>query len=232
MRVNWKRWIGLLVALAVVVGGGYYGYRFWRHSQEYLSTDDAYIDGRQIVIAAPASGKVEDWVGRVGSTFPAGATVGNIEVQAGNSTSTVAIPVPEHATIVARSAVDGEFVAAGTPLAYAYDLSHLWVTANVKETDLRRVAVGAPVTIHVDAYPNLTLTGRVTQIQPATAATFALIPVNSDTANFTKVTQVVPVRIAINYSPLASLVPGMNVTVSIATAPANPVVAKAPGSGH
>ncbi|MBX5466917.1 MAG: efflux RND transporter periplasmic adaptor subunit [Firmicutes bacterium] len=227
MRSNWKRWLGLVLAILVVGGGGYAGYRVWRFNQEYLSTDDAYIDGREIVIAAPASGKIVDWVGQVGATFPAGATVGDIEVQAGNSTSTVAIPVPENATIVQRSAVDGEYVAIGTPLAYAYDLNHLWVTANVKETDLRDVAIGAPVQIHVDAYPNLTLHGRVVQIQPATAATFSLIPVNSDTANFTKVTQVVPVRIAIQYSPLASLVPGMDVTVDIAKAPAEAALSTA-----
>ncbi|MCY0865752.1 MAG: efflux RND transporter periplasmic adaptor subunit [Sulfobacillus sp.] len=211
-----RKTILAVVALVVVLIGGYVGYRYYTFTQHYISTDDAYVDGRQIVVTAPASGEVENWVGFDGTTFPANATVGNILVQLGNATSTVSIPIPQSATIVQRSAVNGEFVAAGTPLAYAYNLNKLWVTADVKETLIRYIALGAPVLVHVDAYPQLTLHGRVTQIQAATATEFALIPSRSDTANYTKVTQVIPVRIAIQYSPLANLVPGMDVTVDIA----------------
>lgn len=205
-----------IIGVVVLLVGGFFGYRSLAASGQYISTDDAYIDGRQVIIAAPASGKLVDWTGTVGSTYPSGSTVGDIQTQAGNATSTVAIPIPQNATIVERSAVNDEFVAAGTPLAYAYNLHQLWVTANIKETVVRDVHVGAPVTIQVDAYPQLTLKGTVSVIEPATADTFSLIPTRSNTGNFTKVTAVIPVRIRIDYSPLAGLVPGMNVTVQIA----------------
>lgn len=210
-----RKWVMLAIGAIVILGGGYGGYRYLQQSNKVLSTDDAYVDGRQIMVVAPASGQIENWVGHTGTTFPAGSTVGNIQVQAGDATSNVAIPVPQSATIVERSAVDGEFVAAGTPLAYAYNLSKLWITADVKETLINTVALGAPVAVHVAAYPQITLHGHVQEIEAATASEFSLIPSRSDTANYTEVTQVIPVRIAITESPAASLVPGMDVTVDI-----------------
>lgn len=210
-----RRWWLAVGALVVLLGGGYGGYRYYQYTQQYITTDDAYVDGQQIVLTAPASGQVKDWIGRVGATFPAGSTVGYIQVQAGNATSLVAVPIPQQATIVQRDVVNGEFVAAGTPLAYAYNLQQLWVTADIKETQIAEVAVGAPVAVHVDAYPQVTLHGHVAQIEPATATTFALIPSRSDTANYTKVTQVLPVKIALDPSPVASLAPGMNASVTI-----------------
>ncbi|MCF8567668.1 efflux RND transporter periplasmic adaptor subunit [Alicyclobacillus tolerans] len=205
----------LIVALVIVVIGAVAGIWLYNNSRLYISTNDAYVDGRQIVIGAPAAGKIVDWRGTVGTTFGSGSTVGNVQVQSGNSSSDVPIPVPTDATIVQRSAVNNEFVAPGTPLAYAYNMNDLWVTANVKETDLHALRLGEAVDVTVDAYPGVVLHGQVEQIGLATANTFSLLPSSSNNANFTKVTQVVPVKISIQGYQGLGLVPGLSVSVRI-----------------
>ncbi len=206
--------ISLVVVLVLAIGA-FISYYFIRQSQLYLATNDAYVDGTQIVIAAPASGQLEDWSGHVGTTFTNGSTVGEVEEKIGDATTTVPIPVPAKSTIVQKSAVNGEFVAIGTPLAFAYNMNDLWVTANVKETLIHSIYVGAPVDITVDAYSHLVLHGVVKNFGLATANTFSLLPSSEDNANFTKVTQVMPVKIEIYGYQGIGLTPGMSVTVHI-----------------
>ena len=74
----------------------------------------------------------------------------------------------------------------------------MWVTANLKETQLAHVRVGDPVEFSVDAYPGRDLHGKVESLSPATGARFALLPPDNATGNFTKVVQRVPVRIAVD----------------------------------
>lgn len=205
----------LSVASVIVIIAAVAGFWLYNNARLYISTDDAYVDGRQLVIGAPAAGKVVDWRGVVGTTFGSGSTIGAIQVKSGDSTSDVPIPVPTNATIVQRSAVDNEFVAPGTPLAYAYNMNNLWVTANVKETYLNGLRIGEKVDVTVDSYPGVVLHGQVEQIGLATANEFALLPSSSNNANFTKVTQVVPVKISIEGYQGLGLIPGLSVSVKI-----------------
>lgn len=123
--------------------------------------------------------------------------------------------MPTKATVVQNNVVKDSFVAAGTPLATAYDMSNLWVTANIDETKINDVATNQDVDIYVDAFPNTPLKGKVDTIGLATASTFSLLPSSNTSGNFTKVTQVVPVKITIDDTKGLNLVPGMNVTVRI-----------------
>lgn len=125
------------------------------------------------------------------------------------------VTLPNDGTIVQNNAVPNSFVAVGTPLAQVYDLNKLWVTAKIDETNIDEVAVGQDVDINVDAFPNNTLKGKVQQIGLATAGTFSLLPSTNSTGNYTKVTQVVPVKVSIDDNKGVSIVPGMNVTVKI-----------------
>jgi membrane fusion protein (multidrug efflux system) len=89
----------------------------------------------------------------------------------------------------------GRFVAAGTPVFSVIDTSKPWVDANPKESDFTYVAVGQPVTIDVDAFPNHVFKGSVGSLSPGTGAQFAILPPQNATGNFVKVVQRVPVRI-------------------------------------
>jgi membrane fusion protein (multidrug efflux system) len=98
-------------------------------------------------------------------------------------------------------------------------LEDIWITANLKETDLRALKPGAVAEIEVDAYPGLKLEGQVESLSPATGARFALLPPDNATGNFTKVVQRVPVRIRVKQAEDSqrTLRSGMSVYVTINT---------------
>jgi membrane fusion protein (multidrug efflux system) len=73
-----------------------------------------------------------------------------------------------------------------------------WVVANFKETDLGEVRPGQKVDIDVDALSGKHFTGKVDSISGGTGATFALLPPDNATGNFTKVVQRVPVKIVLD----------------------------------
>ncbi|WP_172380726.1 HlyD family secretion protein [Vibrio sp. Vb339] len=75
-----------------------------------------------------------------------------------------------------------------------------WILANFKETQKSRMHKGQPVDVTIDAYPGKTFSARIDSISPATGATFALLPPDNATGNFTKVVQRVPVKIVFNDS--------------------------------
>src|SRR4051812_35094022 len=113
----------------------------------------------------------------------------------------------------------GRFVAAGTPVFSIIDISRPWVDANPKESDFTYVAVGQPVTIDVDAFPDHVFKGTVGSLSPGTGAQFAILPPQNATGNFVKVVQRVPVRIYFdaNDKYVKKLKAGMSAYTSIDT---------------
>jgi multidrug resistance efflux pump len=205
-----------IIILLILVGGGFGGYAYYNKTVNYLSTDNAQISGQQVTVAATATGKLTDWKGKAGTNFSKGSAVGTImTTDATGAPVKMDVTVPTDGTVVQSNAVQDSFVAAGTPLATVYDLNHLWVTANIEETKIDEVAVGQDVDIYVDAFPNTTLKGKVEQIGLATTGTFSLLPSSNTSGNYTKVTQVVPVKVSIDDNKGVAIVPGMNVTVRI-----------------
>jgi membrane fusion protein (multidrug efflux system) len=129
------------------------------------------------------------------------------------------ITAPVNGVIAKRTAEAGALVQPGQSLMSIVPDSDVWVTANLKETQLANVRVGDPVEFKVDAYPGRKFEGKVESLSPATGARFSLLPPDNATGNFTKVVQRVPVKIAVDQStdPAHPLRPGMSVDVDIAT---------------
>lgn len=206
-----------VIILLILVGGGFGAYAYYNNTVNYLSTDNASIAGQQVTISATTNGKLTDWSGNVGSNVTKDSAIGNIAAtDATGHPVNIGVTAPTDGTIVQNTAVPNSFVSAGTPLAQVYDLNKLWVTANIDETKINEVEVGQDVDIYVDAFPNSPLSGKVQQIGLATTGTFSLLPSSSNTSgNYTKVTQVVPVKVSIDDNKRVAIVPGMNVTVRI-----------------
>lgn len=101
---------------------------------------------------------------------------------------------PISGQVVNRQVALGSYVAPGTQL-MAIVPDHVWITANFKETQLKLMRVGQPVTIKVDAYPEVAFKGHVDSIQRGAGQAFALLPPQNATGNYVKVVQRVPVRI-------------------------------------
>jgi len=129
------------------------------------------------------------------------------------------ITAPIAGTVGARSLRVGQYVQAGTALMAVVPLHEVFVVANFKETELTHMRGGETAEVTVDAFPGVTIQGRVDSLAPASGQEFALLPPDNATGNFTKIVQRVPVKIALNPgSPLIGLLrPGMSVEASVDT---------------
>ena len=123
---------------------------------------------------------------------------------------------PIDGIVGAKNIEVGATVAPGQALLELVPQSNIYITANYKETQLTSMKVGQEVDVSVDAYKGTTFTGRVDSIGPASQNTFSLIPAQNATGNFVKVTQRLPVRIAIVNAPADKpLRVGMSVETSV-----------------
>jgi len=92
----------------------------------------------------------------------------------------------------------GQFVQAGTPLFSIVNDSSYWIVANFKESQLESLQEGKKVNIRLDAFADLAIEGTIVSLSDATGAKFSLLPPDNSSGNFIKVTQRIPVKIAIN----------------------------------
>jgi len=111
----------------------------------------------------------------------------------------------------------GEYVIPGQRLFLVHDPKRVWIEADIKETKLSHLKPGQPVRISVDAYPDRHFSGRIERIGNAASGEFALLPSPNPSGNFTKITQRVPVRVAVEQPDGNPLRPGMMVEVDIET---------------
>jgi membrane fusion protein, multidrug efflux system len=117
-----------------------------------------------------------------------------------------------------RAAEEGQYISVGQNLCAVVENNNMWVTANVKETQLKNLKVGQQVKIKIDAYPNLDLNGKIESFSGATGAKYSLLPPDNSTGNFIKIIQRIPVKISISELPVDKtqiLFPGMSVFVRI-----------------
>lgn len=100
--------------------------------------------------------------------------------------------------VVAMKAVNaGEVVSSGQVLFSIVDYQDLWLNARIKETEIGKLKVEQSVSYTIDGYPGLTFQGNILEIGNATGSTFALIPSENASGNFTKITQRVPIKISL-----------------------------------
>jgi len=101
--------------------------------------------------------------------------------------------------VAKRTVQLGQRVAAGAPLMSIVPLRQVWVDANFKEVQLRKIRIGQPVTLTADLYgKKVEYKGTVQGLGVGTGAAFALLPAQNATGNWIKVVQRVPVRVALD----------------------------------
>ena len=121
--------------------------------------------------------------------------------------------------IIGRKTVEaGQRVQPGQQLLTIIPIDDLWITANFKETQLRKMKPGQPVTIHAEATGE-DYRGHVDDLAGATGSRFSLLPPENATGNYVKVVQRLPVRILLEQGENSDhrLRPGMSVEPSVRT---------------
>lgn len=111
----------------------------------------------------------------------------------------------------------GQMMVQGLPGVTIVASNKSWVKANFKETDLAHMRVGQPAEITFDAYPELKVRGKVASIGAGTGSEFSVLPAQNANGNWVKVTQRVPVRIAITDKPKRAMIAGLSAHVRIDT---------------
>ena len=111
----------------------------------------------------------------------------------------------------------GQQVVSNLPILTLVAEPTAYVEANFKETDLADMQVGQRARIEFDAYPDLELTGHVETIGAGTGSEFSVLPAQNATGNWVKVTQRVPVRIAIDGNSPRRLISGLSSEVTVYT---------------
>jgi membrane fusion protein, multidrug efflux system len=128
------------------------------------------------------------------------------------------VVAPIDGVVTHKQVEDGQIVQQGQGLMVIVPLQDVWVTANFKETQLRKMRAGEKAYVEVDTYGK-TFTGHVDSLSGATGAVVSLLPPENATGNFVKVVQRIPVKVILDPIPAneAILRPGMNVDVTVIT---------------
>ncbi|MCP3729202.1 HlyD family secretion protein [Sphingomonas sp. MG17] len=111
----------------------------------------------------------------------------------------------------------GQMMMSGLPALTIVRSGGSWIEANFKETDLDKMRVGQTATVEFDAYPDLKLKGHVASIGAGTGSEFAILPAQNANGNWVKVTQRIPVRIAIDDQSPRRLIAGLTAEVTVHT---------------
>jgi membrane fusion protein (multidrug efflux system) len=141
------------------------------------------------------------------------------ETQARLDLSHTSITAPFDGIVGDKTVAPGDYLTPGTEIMAIVPLSQVYILANYKESQITHLAPGQHVTISVDAFPSLSVTGTVDSIAPASGQQFALLPPDNATGNFTKIVQRIPVKIDVNLTPalIGKLLPGLSVEPAIDT---------------
>ncbi|ANK39194.1 multidrug efflux protein [Staphylococcus equorum] len=204
-----------VITIVVLVIIGVVGFHFYNQATGFVSTDNAKVDGEQIKVSAPAAGEIKSFDVKNNEKLSKGDKIAEIATKGEDGQSQkMDIKMPQDGTIVKTDGMEGSMAQAGSPIAYAYNLDDSYITANVDEKNIADVEEGKDVNITLDG-EDAELKGKVEEVGKATASSFSMMPSTNSDGNYTKVSQVVPVKISLDSKPSNNVVPGMNAEVKI-----------------
>jgi multidrug resistance efflux pump len=209
-----RKFIILCVAAAMLITLGGVGIYYLYNTAHYVSTEDARVAGDFIQITPEISGKLKEFDVKEGDFVRKDQIIGRISADglADSSIDKSLLRSPIDGLMVKTQAGIGEFVPAGTALAVMVDPKQLYISANLKETELQKIQVGQKVDVKIDQFVGRAFHGKVESIGEAATSAFSLLPSSSGT--FTKVVQNVPIKIALDKTGV-KLLPGTSAIVKI-----------------
>jgi multidrug resistance efflux pump len=204
---------------------------YWIEGTLYVSTDDARVASNVVAVIPEIPGKIVEWRVKEGDRVSSGDPLGRQDLGsaltsgalnpqglgtvAGIFAEKAVIKAPISGQVIQSSAVVGQMAGPQTTLAIIADTEGLYVSANIKEGFIGGVKLGQDVDVRIDAFPGKTFKGKVESIGRATASTFSLLPTQSGGGNYTKVVQVIPIKITLVDKGSERLMIGMNAYIRI-----------------
>ncbi|MEW6184955.1 MAG: HlyD family secretion protein [Thermodesulfobacteriota bacterium] len=136
--------------------------------------------------------------------------------RAASDMAKTSVSAPISGIIAMKNIDEGKYIQPGQTL-FSIVKENTWIIANFKETQIKKMAIGQPAKIKVDAYPGKFFKGHIESLQPGTGSVFSLLPPENATGNFIKVVQRIPVKIVIDtpFDPNYPLWPGMSVVPEV-----------------
>ena len=215
-RIQTRQLVLGLVVLIVLAALARFGYTYYIDSTLYVTTDDALVDSNLVPVAPIGSGTLAIWRIKPGDNVRAGQVLGQVKPVSGSSY--INITAPSDGTILRVDGREGQVVGQAQSLAYVADLNAMHITAYIDESVIHKIHAGQAVDVTVDATGSNVYHGTVSEVLPATASSFALIPsTDRSNGNFTKVTQRIEIHIDIGSTSGTTLYPGENAYVRIRT---------------
>jgi multidrug resistance efflux pump len=225
-----KKIIVAILAAAALAGAGIVGY-FQYEGAHFVNTDDARVAADVISVTPEIAGKVIEWRIREGDMVTANQVLGRQDLGAALTSGAISaqtlgavggviaekaqLKSPMSGQVIASSAVVGQMASPGVSLAVIADTANLYISANIKEDVIAHVRIGDRVDVKIDAFAGKTFRGEVENIGRATASTFSLLPSQNSSGNYTKVTQVIPIKIRLLDAGKTPLMVGMNANVNL-----------------
>jgi membrane fusion protein (multidrug efflux system) len=174
--------------------------------EELKHAQNAVEVARALLIAAERQAAAAHAVADVGdiAQHPTVLQARAAYVQAAVAARRATVVAPVTGYVALRTVQLGQRVTPGLALMSVIPLGNLWIDANFKEGQLRRLRIGQPAAVSSDLYGGGVLFhGHVAGVSPGTGAAFALLPAQNASGNWIKVIQRVPVRIELDPQELA-----------------------------
>lgn len=197
-----------ILALLILIGGGI-GYYFIWNASNYLTTDNAKVTAKFYAITPLGAGKLSKLSVHVGSAVKANEIIGKVD-------SVGYLRSPIDGEVVQVNVSVNQLVGASTVAAVVADTADIYVQANIEETEIAKIAIGQSVKLKLDAYPGMTFGGFVREIDRTTQTAISGNTMSYSTSGtYTKVTQLIPVKIQLSDSVDLENLIGTNATVTI-----------------
>lgn len=221
----------LVIVILALAGGGAGAYYYYYESSSFFKTEDAQVTANMVTVTPEVTGKIKSWDIKEGDYVKTGQVLGRQDIsmlvsssginpQALSSTadsliSKADIKSPINGKVIQTGVVTGQVLSPGMEAATIADTDNMYIKANIEETDIFKIKQGQQVDITIDAYPGKLFTGHVENIGQATQSVFSTFPTLNTSGEFSKVTQLIAVKISIINEESLALMPGMNAVVKI-----------------
>ncbi|MFM9277398.1 HlyD family secretion protein [Paenibacillus jiagnxiensis] len=214
-----KKKIYSVLIVLLILSGGALGYYYWYQGAHYVTSDDARIAADQYKVMPQITSKLDQIYVEEGDVLKKDEMIAAQDVSGLDSASVskAVLRAPIDGSVIKIYSREQEIAAPSSVVAVMVDMNNLYVSTNIEETDIGRIKPGAAVEVTLDAAGGQIIQGKVSQVGQASNSVFSAIPATNTSGNFNKVTQRIPVKIALNVPEGMRLIPGTNVEVRIHT---------------